>query len=383
MKQTFFIQIPLGLENLAIHELRLKWPVVFPNKTCPEVFAEDGGFNVELLFEEACLLNHWLKIPNKILMRIASFKCRDFPKLFKKISAIDWKPFLGSQEFEYHISSTDSRLFDDRKIKNAIKGGIERYIQKSPIKKKFIEKTQEYPHWNLYMRIENDWCQLSLDISGERLGIRGYRKFVGKAPLRENLASACYYALTFDLEHGTEYNLIDPICGSGTLLSEALLFLRPNDFRQYAYQYLPCYESNLKPIDHQFEKHYEIYGFDKDKNQLEQFQNNLDELEQQGHDLDIINSEVSDLYDKEIPKLKYDQNICIANLPYNKRIKNTEGNKKLICAIRDKFSPLKIGVIIPQTKTPPTIEGYEVSENLAFINGGFKVSFVIYRKPSS
>tara|TARA_R110002072_G_scaffold64203_5_gene159712 strand:- start:44073 stop:45239 length:1167 start_codon:yes stop_codon:yes gene_type:complete len=381
MKQTFFLQIPLGLEQLAVQEIQLKWSSLFPTRVCPEVFLETGGFTFECLPEEGFILNHWLKIPNRILLRVASFKCRDFPKLFKKLSSIDWKPYYGEQEFKIHVSSSESRLFDERKIKSALIDGLKRFIQKSPVKKKSMQKVSEFKDWNLYLRFEEDWCQVSIDTSGERLGLRGYRKFIGKAPLRENLASALFYCLINEAQKNRDYHIIDPLCGSGTFISEAATFYRPNKHRQFAYQYFPSHNNELKVHDTLFDSKFQYTGLDKDAKQLEQFEKNLEALYEE---IELSSEEKieileDDLYSEEI-KIKNDnETLLITNLPYNVRIKNATGNKKLISQMAKKYSPVLMGVIIPQTKTPPLVEGYEVIKNLDFINGGIKVSFVIYK----
>ena len=76
---------------------------------------------------------------------------------------------------------------------------------------------KDYPDVRIHAYLNKEELVVSLDLGGEALHLRGYREDTGQAPLRENL-SRCDSA-SFRLEKGTP--LVDPMCGSGTLLIEA------------------------------------------------------------------------------------------------------------------------------------------------------------------
>ncbi len=93
-------------------------------------------------------------------------------------------------------------------------------------------------------RFEDDLCQLSIDSSGELLHRRGYRRQATRAPLRETLAAGILLLLGWD---GSQ-PLIDPLCGSGTLVIEGALLARglaPGRGRQFAFMDWPGFRSGL------------------------------------------------------------------------------------------------------------------------------------------
>lgn len=73
----------------------------------------------------------------------------------------------------------------------------------------------------LYFYFMNDICHVSIEIGGNYK--RGYRRFIGDSPLRETLAAAACYASLSSLS--TPVPLVDPFCGSGTILGEWVSFL--------------------------------------------------------------------------------------------------------------------------------------------------------------
>jgi len=84
-------------------------------------------------------------------------------------------------------------------------------------------------------------CTISADSSGELLHRRGYRKALGKAPVRETLAAAMLYGSEWDLE----LPLVDPMCGSGTIAIEAALMSRrvaPGAGRAFAFESWPGHD---------------------------------------------------------------------------------------------------------------------------------------------
>lgn len=134
--------------------------------------------------EELGILLPYLKCPNRVLIRIDQFKVRDFPKLFQKIVKINWSQWIGGQFEKIHVTSSKSRLIHSDRIEQSARDAIDRYLQMNPVKKLKQEKWKDCPS-ELFIRIVDDVCTISLDASGEKLSQRGYRKFVGTAPLRE------------------------------------------------------------------------------------------------------------------------------------------------------------------------------------------------------
>ena len=201
--------------------------------------------------EKGVLLNQILKVPTRILIRLKSFKCRDLPKLFKKIKNIDWSPFLTKTPESIKISCHQSRLFHTDKIEKTFVKALDDYFRGFPPKKKFIDSAKNFPPVSVFIRFENDTCTISLDTSGDPLYKRNKRPFNGKAPIRENYGAALCYSLKKEIDllnekkKGSDFHLIDPMCGSGTFLLESTDWFKPNQIRKFSYYSYPCF--NLTP----------------------------------------------------------------------------------------------------------------------------------------
>ena len=86
-ERSFFIQIPPPLENYGLSELNEKCELLEIQHRSKVV---TGGIESLINLEDGFKLNHYLRGANRILLLIDSFKCRDFPKLFKKIQTLDY-----------------------------------------------------------------------------------------------------------------------------------------------------------------------------------------------------------------------------------------------------------------------------------------------------
>ncbi|EJS91488.1 23S rRNA m(2)G2445 methyltransferase, partial [Pasteurella multocida subsp. multocida str. Anand1_cattle] len=96
-----------------------------------------------------------------------------------------------------------------------VKDGIVDYFERVGKPRPNVDKSQ--PDIRIHAYLNREELVISLDLSGDALHMRGYREDTGKAPLRETLAAAIVLRSGWQL--GTP--LVDPMCGSGTLLIEA------------------------------------------------------------------------------------------------------------------------------------------------------------------
>jgi putative N6-adenine-specific DNA methylase len=100
---------------------------------------------------------------------------------------------------------------------------------------------------HILILIIDNIAHILLDVTGDPLHKRGYRREAGEAPIKENLAAAL---LAFS---GWRYRepLVDPFCGSGTIAIEAALMARniaPGLFRHFRVEELPFFESDMMEI---------------------------------------------------------------------------------------------------------------------------------------
>jgi putative N6-adenine-specific DNA methylase len=391
MKQTFFIQVLPGLEELAQKEIDLKWPSIHPQYPIPTFIKVIGGLECELLLEQGLSLNYWLKIPNRILLRIDHFKCRDFPKLYNKIKKIDWSPYYAGQEVTIHASSSQSKLIHTNRIEDTLRDGLSTFIKAQTPGTKSQEIVQAHKNWNFFIRLEKDWCTLSIDTSGDRLGIRGHKIAVGKAPIRENIGAALYLASTLNWPTQRERPslIFDPFCGSGTLLWESFLFYEPNIYRNFSFEFFPkrkeMYRQLKRPMLINLHEETKLVGIDKDKFQLKEAiknKENLPPIPVELHHQNCLDKLES--LSQETQGKKSNVDLLISNLPYGKRIKaeTGEGPNMWIKKLISHYQPFRIGLLldnenkaIEQVTLP---ESYALLKKYPFKNGGHPVVFCLW-----
>jgi putative N6-adenine-specific DNA methylase len=391
-KETFFIQIPPGLEELAKKEFHLKFVNI--NTYSPEPTIEKGGLSVQLPLEEGLKLNYWLKIPNRILLRLAHFKCRDLPKLFNKVSKLPMSSYYAGQEFQFHISSSQSRLFDSRKIEKTLKESLEHNLLRQEPKKKAKERVLPWEQWHFFCRFQDDWCELSLDTSGERLGKRGEKTKVGRAPLRENLSAALYFQTLQSIpshwsdliyQGEKEILLVDPFAGSGTLLTESSTFFKPSIKREYSFQFFPLFLGKEQlispPRDPQLKNHTILVAGEFNEQQYVALEENINQITNQTAHL-ILGDSFNGNLKKVLEELQGEEAmaICVTNPPYGKRIeKETTKIESLLEQIFNLYDFEYVGLLLPKEFILP-LDTYSLIKKLPFSHGGTDVIYSIWKK---
>jgi putative N6-adenine-specific DNA methylase len=216
----FFLICPLGFEKLLLTEIKEK-----VDKTYFQgVTLEEGGVTVHGDFELFELLSFYLKIPTNILLRIESFKARDLPKIYNKLIKASFKKWLYDPNPYIKVSCKNSRIIHSQKVSKTFQDAYQEILRKSPIKE--TKKAQNIKQ-TFHLRMKDDIFSLSLQTTQEPL----YKRHLGTtaiAPLRENFAAALYY-FTMKNSNFEIKNVLDPMCGSGTFLSEIKNFYAPSE----------------------------------------------------------------------------------------------------------------------------------------------------------
>jgi 23S rRNA (guanine2445-N2)-methyltransferase / 23S rRNA (guanine2069-N7)-methyltransferase len=207
----FFATCPKGLEYLLRDEL------VALGAAAREALA---GVHFEGDLEcayRACLQS---RLASRILLPLSEFTAADADALYAGTRAIDWSQQLAP-DATLAIDATGSSgsishsRFAAQKVKDAIadqcrdRFGVRPTVQ------------PERPDVRLNLRLHQGRATLSLDLSGEPLHRRGWRRGQGEAPLKENLACAMLLRARWSETYAEGGALVDPMCGSGTLLIEA------------------------------------------------------------------------------------------------------------------------------------------------------------------
>jgi len=168
---------------------------------------------------KACL---WSRIANRVLMPLASFRLDTVEDLYENAVEIPWEDHLLAQnsiaiDFIGTSNLIDNSMYGAQLLKDAIVDRIRRIEGGRP------SVDAKSPDIRIQARLHKGQVAVSLDISGESLHRRGYRTGQGSAPLKENLACAILLRSGWPAIAKKGGALIDPMCGSGTILIEAAL----------------------------------------------------------------------------------------------------------------------------------------------------------------
>lgn len=178
----------------------------------------------------------WLRVTTRVWRRLAETKARAFGELERKWLTLPWADYVPpGAKLRVDVTVHRCRLFHSGALRQRLSAAVAHAVGEP--------KPDVAPEVRLLVRGENDEFQVSVDASGERLNVRGYRQEVGKAPLRETLAAGLLSLCAWR----SDEPLVDPMCGSGTLPIEAALraWRIPSDERSFAMDGWPCRHGDL------------------------------------------------------------------------------------------------------------------------------------------
>ena len=261
--------------------------------------------------------NFQLHTAIRVLKPIKHFKARSAEEVYDEVQKIKWDDILDVKK----TFSVDSVVYSEEfrnsrfvtyKVKDAIVDWFREKLGTRP------NISVSNPDIRLNIHIAEDKATLSLDSSGESLHRRGYRQEQVEAPLNEVLAAGMILMTGWK----GECDLIDPMCGSGTIAIEAALIARnisPGVFRkEFAFEKWNDFDQELfdriyndDSQEREFEHH--IYGYDIDMKAVNTAALNVRAA---GMTKDITIAQ-KDFKDFEQPAEK---SIIVMNPPYGERI---------------------------------------------------------------
>ena len=158
----------------------------------------------------------WSRLSSRILLPIVQAKVFSDLDLYSAVVGVNWLDYFDEKvHFFVDFNGTNQEIRHTQFGAMRVKDGIVDYFERHGRPRPNVDKEQ--PDIRIHAYLNRDDVVLSLDLSGDALHMRGYREDTGKAPLRETLAAAI--VLRSGWQKGTP--LVDPMCGSGTLLIEA------------------------------------------------------------------------------------------------------------------------------------------------------------------
>lgn len=207
--------------------------------------SREGGIEFSGDREIVYRCNLHLRTATRVLLRLGEFHAVSFPEFRRKAGLLPWESYLAAQRpIAFRVSCHKSRLYHSGAVAERLAGAIADRLGRSPVVQPFRDSHDPHPPQLIIARLVRDHCTISLDTSGTALFRRGYRQATAKAPLRETLAAALLMLSGWDRRSP----LMDPFCGSGTIVIEAALLARnraPGLSRRFAFMDWPDFEASL------------------------------------------------------------------------------------------------------------------------------------------
>ncbi len=179
-----------------------------------------GGVKFEADMRGAFRANLWLRTAVRVLHVLRKFQARDTDELYNGVAVVDWSKFMSrNSSLSVHAQCRDSVIRHSQFLSQRVKDAVVDQLRKGEVRPT-VDKRD--PDFRIHLHLYRDRATLSADTSGESLYKRGWRRYMGRAPLPESLAAFAVILSEWDRRSP----LVDPFCGSGTILIEAALLAR-------------------------------------------------------------------------------------------------------------------------------------------------------------
>lgn len=205
---TYFATAARGFEEMLKTELEQ-----ICNASCK---VAQGGVHFTTTQKGAYQALLHSRLASRILLPLITTKIFSDSDLYAAIISYNWANLFDPRDtFYIDFNGTNREIRNTQFGAMRVKDGIVDYFERKGFARPTVDKIS--PDIRIHVYLDRDDLVVSLDLSGDALHLRGYREETGKAPLRETLAAAII--LRSGWQKGTP--LVDPMCGSGTLLIEA------------------------------------------------------------------------------------------------------------------------------------------------------------------
>ncbi|KOC87449.1 bifunctional 23S rRNA (guanine(2069)-N(7))-methyltransferase RlmK/23S rRNA (guanine(2445)-N(2))-methyltransferase RlmL [Winslowiella iniecta] len=316
---SLFASTARGLEELLKSELE-----ALGAQDCQVV---QGGVHFQgddrLLYQSLM----WSRLASRILLPLTECGVYSDLDLYIGAQVIDWTAMFDSDKtFAVHFSGTNEVIrnsqFGALKVKDAI---VDSFTRKN-LPRPNVDREQPDIRVNVWLNKET--ASIALDLSGDGLHQRGYRQQTGQAPLKENLAASI--VLRSGWQPGTP--LLDPMCGSGTLLIEAAMiasdrapglhrahwgFLGWNKHNEELWREVTS-EAQVRARRGLQETTSRFYGYDNDSRVMERARANA----RRAGLADIISFNVQDVLKLTNPLPEGPTGTVLSNPPYGERLES-------------------------------------------------------------
>lgn len=334
MKKEYTLVTPcfFGVEKMLAREIQ--------NLGYEIIKTEDGRVTYKTDEAGIAKSNLYLRCAERVHLKVAEFEAKTFDELFEGTKRINWAKYIpfGAQFPISKASSIKSKLYSTPDIQSIVKKAVVESLKKSYLEDGLIKEDKEkYP---IYVFIHKDKVTLTIDTSGTALHKRGYRERANKAPIRETLAAAIMELVPWRPGR----ILVDPMCGSGTILIEAAMKainMAPGLNREFISETWRTIDKKIwwdvrreayAAMNEDIE--FKIYGYDIDEEALEIARENA-EIAGVSDYIEFNPGDATEFTSHE------EYGFIVTNPPYGERLEDTDTVKMLYKQLGYTFRKLK------------------------------------------
>lgn len=210
----YFATAPRGLADLVAQELRALGAGEIVERHTGVQFS--GALEVGY---RACL---WSRVASRILLQLFELEAGTADEFYQRAMQLPWEQHVDPEgtlacEFTGEHAAISNTHFGALRLKDAVCDRLRSLCGRRP------DVALARPSVRLIAHAEGARVRLALDLAGEGLHRRGYRRDSGLAPLRENLAAGMLLRARWPEAAARGEEFLDPMCGSGTVVIEAAL----------------------------------------------------------------------------------------------------------------------------------------------------------------
>jgi 23S rRNA (guanine2445-N2)-methyltransferase / 23S rRNA (guanine2069-N7)-methyltransferase len=367
-----FASCPPGLEDLLVSELA-PWSPQAPKATAGGVFI-DGDLAT------AYRICYRSRLASRVFWQLSEFPAPSDDALYAALRAVPWEQHLKLENtFAFRVTArqafSKNTAFLAQRAKDALADSFTEMYGRRP------DVQRQRPDLQFHLHLQKGQGTLYLDLAGAPLHERGYRVGAGEAPLKETLAAAILCRLGWP---DSADRILDPMCGSGTFLVEAveMALKRPAGLHRTAWGF------------QHWLQHDEILWEREVAAACEGMENPGDVVIAQGRDIDPTVLELArqnisaagleacialdeGTFEGWSPQIDSERTLVVTNPPYGERL--SERSQVLhLCGVLgdwllDKLPGARAGVLVPDETVGKAI-GYHTSRRYNFRNGPLSVA---------
>lgn len=324
--------------------------------------------------------NLWLRTADRVRLIVGEFKAVTFDELFEKTKALPWHEWIDPEgEFPVDGKSVKSALYSISDCQAIVKKAVVESL-KNKYKKEWFPETGAL--YRIEVAILKDQVTLTIDTSGPGLHRRGYRDWIGTAPLKETMAAGLIYLSRWR----NDRPLLDPFCGSGTIPIEAALIgknIAPGMNREFASEEWPAIAREIwrtaRAETHDlanFSQRVEILGTDIDGEIIQVAKRNADQALLEG-EIDFKRIALKDLH------IAGEYGVLITNPPYGERISERSEVERLYRTLGEKYKSYRTWsyFVLTANEQFEKFFGAIATKKRKLYNGNIKVDYYQYYGP--